>query len=216
MEISTIVWGGGVIDHKVFDEIISLENLFSAWEEFKKGKEAKPDIQKFAINLEDNIFELRRRLAAGTYRHSNYTAFYICDPKLRHIHKAQVADRILHHAIVKIIEPIFEKTFIFDSYSSRKNKGTHKAIKRLQKFAWKLSRNNTRTVWVLKCDIKKFFDSVDHDILADLIERKVKDQRAAELIKNVINSFQVIAGKGIPLGNVTSQIFSNIYLNELD
>ena len=213
------LWGGEwcrINGHDIFKNIISLENLFLSWGEFKRGKEQKLDVQKFALNLEDSIFELNKKLHTGVYRHSNYTSFYICDPKLRHINKAIVADRIVHHAIMKIIEPDFDKTFIFDSYSSRKNKGTHLAIKRFKKFAWKLSSNNTKVVWVLKCDIKKFFDSIDHDILLTFVKKKVEDTKAIKLIENIIRSFQKRNDKGIPLGNVTSQLFSNIYLNELD
>jgi RNA-directed DNA polymerase len=138
------------------------------------------------------------------------------DPKLRHIHKAEVLDRVLHHAVMRIIEPIFEKRFIFDSYSSRKNKGTHKAVKRLRHFAWKLSRNNTKTVWVLKADIRKFFDSINHAILSGFLKNLIGDERAMALIEKIIRSFAVRKNKGIPLGNLTSQLFSNIYLNELD
>jgi len=98
---------------------------------------------------------------------------------------------------MEIIEPYFDKTFIFDSYSSRKNKGTHRAIKRLQKFAWKLSRNNTKVVWVLKCDIRKFFDSVDHDILLALIKKKIAHAKAVSLTENIIRSFQKEAVKEI-------------------
>jgi len=200
----------------IFDKIISLENLFLAWVEFKKGKENKPDVQKFALNLEDNIFDLHQQLKSNTYYHSNYKSFYISDPKLRHIHKAEVVDRVLHHAIVKIIEPIFEKSFIFDSYSNRKNKGTHRAIKRFKNFAWKLSQNNTKNVWVLKCDIKKFFENVNHNILISLIERKISDSQVIKLISKIVYSFKNKNQKGIPLGNLTSQLFSNIYLSELD
>lgn len=202
--------------HKIFDKIISLQNLFLAWSEFKKGKEKKLDVQKFSINLEDDLFALHDTLESGTYKHSNYASFYVNDPKPRHIHKAEVGDRILHHAIVKIIRPIFERTFIYDSYSSRKTKGTHKANQRFRKFAWKLSRNNTKTVWTLKCDVKKFFDSVNHQILFDLIKKRIHDDKTLNLLHEVIHSFNGQKGKGIPLGNLTSQIFSNIYLNELD
>jgi len=202
--------------HNIFDKIISLDNLFLAWREFKRGKENKKDVQEFALNPEDNIFNLHRRLKNNNYLHSNYKSFYVCDPKLRHIHKASVIDRILHHAMVKIIEPIFEKSFIFDSYSNRKNKGTHRAIKRLKIFAWKLSRNNTKNVWVLKCDIKKFFENVNHDILIGLIKKKISNNQVIELISKIIYSFKGENKKGIPLGNLTSQIFSNVYLNELD
>lgn len=208
--------GGGHKSENIFEKIISLENLFLAWNEFKKGKENKKDVQRFTLNLEDNIFSLYYKLENDSYRHSHYTSFYISDPKLRHIHKAKVRDRLLHHAIIRIINPIFEKSFIFDSYSSRKNKGTHRAIKRLWSFAWRLSRNNTKTVWVLKCDIKKFFESVDHNILLNLLKKKISDEKTSSLLKEIIRSFNGLSSKGIPLGNLTSQLFSNIYLNEMD
>ncbi|PIZ00550.1 hypothetical protein COY62_02000, partial [bacterium (Candidatus Howlettbacteria) CG_4_10_14_0_8_um_filter_40_9] len=153
----------------------------------------------------------------------NYTTFYITDPKLRTINKAQVCDRVLHHGIFRVLEPIFEKKFIFDSYSSRKEKGTHKAISRFRYFAWKLSKNNTKTVWVLKCDVRKFFDSVDHEILLRLISKVIKDAKVVNLLEEIIGSFKANLKqgsfneeRGIPLGNLTSQLFSNIYLNALD
>lgn len=190
--------------------------MFAAWLKFKKGKADKNDIQAFTFKLEENIFKLQLELINYNYHHSNYISFYLCDPKLRHIHKARVRDRILHQAIVNIIEPIFESTFIFDSYSSRKQKGLHKAVKRFHYFAWKLSRNNTKKVWILKCDIKKFFDNINHAILLDLVAHKIRDHETTDLIKSVIASFNSQTGKGIPLGNLTSQLFSNIYLNKLD
>lgn len=174
------------------------------------------EVQRFALNLEDNLFKLHHKLVGGSYQHSAYASFFLHDPKLRHIHKAHIVDRILHHAIMRGIEPVFEKGFIFDSYSSRKNKGTHKAVRRLRQFAWKLSRNNTKTVWILQCDIKKFFDSVDHIILKKLIAKKIGDDRTLDLIFRVIDSFCAQAEKGMPLGNVTSQLFSNVYLNPFD
>ncbi len=207
---------GGLNSHDIFEKVISLENLFTAWNEFKRGKEKKLDVQKFALNLEDNIFELHKKLRAGTYQHSNYTSFYICDPKLRYINKATVCDRVVHHAVMRVIESMFDKTFIFDSYSSRKGKGTHRAVGKFRKLAWQLSHNDTKVVWVLKCDIKKFFDSVDHRILLALIKKKIDSTKAMDLIEDIICSFQKTKSKGIPLGNVTSQLFSNIYLNELD
>ncbi len=205
----------------MFDQIISLENLFSAWREFKKGKESKLDVQAFALNPENQIYKLHNELKNNCYRHSDYTTFYVTDPKLRTINKALVLDRVLHHAIFRVIEAVFEKKFIFDSYSSRKEKGTHKAVHRLRYFAWKLSKNNTRTVWVLKCDIRKFFDSVDHDILLNLIEKVIQEKDLIALLEEIIESFNTNQLKneprrGIPLGNLTSQLFSNVYLNALD
>lgn len=201
---------------KSFVEIISLENLFLSWAEFRIGKNNKIDVQKFSLNIEDNLFNLHDSLEKGYYRHSNYTSFFVRDPKLRHIHKADVSDRILHHVLTRALDPIFESRFIFDSYSSRKDKGTHRAIGRLKYFAQKLSKNNTKTVWILKCDIKKYFDSIDHKILLGLIKKRIKDKKIFNLIQEIIFSFHGQIGHGVPLGNLTSQLFSNIYLNELD
>ena len=167
------------------------------------------------MNLEDNVFALHERLSSGSYQHGGYQAFFVCDPKLRHIHKASVADRVLHHAVNKMLVPVFEPGFIFDLYSNRKQKGTHKAFARMQKLAWKLSRNDTRSVWALKCDVRKFFDNMDHAILLDLIRKKIDDQRLVNLIAGIVKSYQTLPGKGLPLGNLTSQLFSNIYLYPL-
>lgn len=207
--------GGGIrrkVFHNIFDEIISLENLFLAWDEFKKGKRKKKDVQEFEYNLEDNIFKLHEELKTKFYRHSNYTSFNICDPKPRKIHKACVRDRVLHHAVFRILYPIFDKPFIFDSYSCRNEKGTHRAVNRLRKFAGKVGMNNTKTCYVLKCDVKKFFNSIDQDILISLIKKKVEEDNSVWLIEGIIKSFS----KGLPLGNITSQLFANIYLDELD
>ena len=183
-----------------------------AWQEFAKGKRKKPDVQKFEFGLEDNLFSLHDALKNKTYQHSHYTAFNVCDPKLRRIHKAIVADRVLHHAIFRVLYPVFDKSFIFDSYSCRTGKGSHRAVRRLEDFLRKSSKNNCRNIFALKCDIKKFFDSIDQEILLKLIKKKIKDENAIWLIEKIISSFLV----GIPLGNVTSQLFANIYLNELD
>ena len=195
-----------------YEEIISLGNLFLSWNEFRKGKNKKPDVKKFNLFLKDNIFRLHYELKSKTYIHFPYSSFYIRDPKLRHIHKACVKDRILHHAVFRILYPIFNKSFIFDSYSCRNNKGTHRAINRLNHFARKSSKNDTKTIYVLKLDIRKFFNSIDHNILLSLIKKKIKDNDIIWLIEKIIKSFS----RGLPLGNITSQLFANIYLNELD
>ena len=211
--------GGGLkgnICHVIFEEIISLENLFLAWKEFKKGKKKKQDVQEFQFNLEDNLFQLHQELKEKTYRHAPYTAFYITDPKLRHIHKACVRDRVLHHAIFRILYPIFDEQFIFDSYSCRINKGSHRAVRRLKVFCRKASGNNSMGVVALKCDVKKFFDSVDHSVLLQFVRKRICNEDALWLIELVIKSFRADKGVGLPIGNVTSQLFANIYLNELD
>lgn len=193
-----------------------MDNLFQAWNEFKKDKRKKIDVGNFERHLEDNIFELHQALENKTYRHSDYTGFYIRDPKVRHIHKAIVKDRIVHHALFKVLNPIFESTFISASFSCRKGFGTHKGFKKVVTYSRKVSRNYAQDCWALKCDIKRFFDSVDHDILLELIERKIKDPDIMWLLEKIIRGFEIEKGKGIPIGNLTSQLFSNIYLNELD
>lgn len=201
-----------------YDNLISIENLFQAWEEFKKGKRKKLDVQIFERELEDNLFILHEKLKNKKYKHGYYEDFYVNDPKRRHIHKAQVSDRIIHHLLYKYLYEIFDKTFIFNSYSCRLNKGTHKAVLRLEKFTRIVSKNYTIDCWALKCDIKKFFASIDHAILKDLLSKKINNQDILWLLFQVIDSFHSDSGigKGIPLGNLTSQVFANIYMNELD
>lgn len=180
--------------------------------------------------MEDNLFKLHHELKNKTYRHSKYTSFYITDPKLRHIHKAIVRDRIVHHAIYRVLYPTFDKSFIFDSYSCRNGKGTYKAIYCFEKFIRAVSKNYTRPCFALKCDVRKFFSSVNHNILMNLIEKKIKDNDTAWLAEVIVDSFksysckgQTLAegsdpngNKGMPIGNLTSQLFANIYLNKLD
>ncbi len=165
----------------------------------------------------DNILKLRDDLANKTYRHSEYWAFKISDPKPRDIHKACVRDRLLHHAIYRKLYPFFDRIFIADSYSCRNNKGVHKALERFTRFVYKVSQNYTRTVWVLKCDIRKFFASIDHAILKETLARSVPDKDILWLLSLIIDSFSPIEpGIGLPLGNLTSQLFVNIYMNEFD
>lgn len=162
------------------------------------------------------MFELQEELKNGVWQHSQYTAFNVCDPKLRRIHKAGVRDRVFHHAVFRVLYPIFDKNFIFESYSCRLSKGTHKAVNRLEQFCRQFSHNNTRSIFALKCDIRKFFDSIDQNILLELIKRKIQDKNALWSIGKIIKSFEKSSSRGLPLGNVTSQLFANIYLNELD
>jgi len=196
----------------MFEKIISLKNLFDAWTEFRRNKGRRKDVAEFELQLEDNVFKLHEDLVNGTYRHGGYFSFYIHDPKKRHIHKASVRDRLLHHAIVRVIEPMWEKKFIYDSWSSRKYKGTHRAVKRLCEIGLKLSHNQSRTLWMLKLDIRKFFASIDHEILLRILKKKTFDGKLVSLFEDIIQSF----GPGVPLGDLTSQLFANIYMNKLD
>jgi len=136
------------------------------------------------------------------------------DPKTRKISKSAYRDRVVHHALCNIIVPDFDKDFIYDSHANRIGKGTLKAIERFDKFKRIVSKNNTRECFVLKADIKHYFEEVDHQILINIIRKKIKDEKAIWLIERILAVNKKI--KGMPLGNLTSQFFANLYLNELD
>lgn len=204
-----------------YHDIISLENLLCAWQEFVKGKRKREDVQEFELHLMQNIVSLHTDLKNKTYHHGTYHAFNISDPKPRNIHKATVRDRLLHHAIYRILYPFFDSTFIAHSYSCRKGKGVHKALNTFRSFSYQMSCNNTKTVWVLKCDIRKFFATIDHDVLLFVLGRYIPDTDIFWLLSEVIESFQsshstLFEKKGLPLGNLTSQLLVNIYMNEFD
>lgn len=200
-----------------YNHIISLENLLKAWKEFARGKRSRKDVQEFERNLMANIILLHRDLVAKTYTHSVYQAFKIADPKPRDIHKASVRDRLLHHALHRILSPFFAKTFIVDSNSCQKGKGIHRALQRFRKFIGIVSENNTQTCWVLKCDIKKFFANINHAILLDIAAKYIPDQDILNLMSVIVRSFNSnVDGVGLPLGNLTSQLLVNIYMNEFD
>ena len=199
-----------------YDDIISMDNLLLAWHEFVKGKKSKPDVLNFSLHLFDNILQLHSDFANKTYQHGGYQSFYITDPKLRHIHKASVRDRLVHHAVYRQLYPLFAKTFIADSFSCQLGKGTHRAVKRFNNFACQSSKNNTKTCWVLKCDIRKFFENIDHKALLKMLNEYIVDKDIINLLAEIIKSFQVNLGKGLPLGNLTSQLFVNIYMNKFD
>lgn len=200
-----------------FEEIISLDNLLLAWKEFVVGKKSRKDVQQFEQYFMRNIISLHNDLVAKKYRHSAYEAFNISDPKPRNIHKASVRDRLLHHALYRTCYPFFDKMFVTDSYSCRFGKGTHKALKTFQKFFYKISKNRTRQVWVLKCDIKKFFASIDQDVLIEILGCFIDDKDILWLLSEIIHSFHSTKkGVGLPLGNLTSQLLVNVYMNEFD
>ncbi len=229
-----IASGGGDFTVKTlfthtYEDIISVENLLLAWREFVRGKRKKADVQEFQYNLMSNILSLHNDLKAKTYGHGGYEAFKINDPKPRDIHKASVRDRLLHHALYRKLYPYFDTTFIHDSYSCRNGKGTHKAINQFRNFAHKVSKNYTKTCWVLKCDIRKFFASIDQEILMEILKRHIVDTDILSLLGDVIKSFKTntdedvvnkvspcSTSKGLPLGNLTSQLLVNIYMNEFD
>ena len=205
-----------MMTHK-YSEIIKIENLLVVWERFLRGKRHKKDVMMFRADLSANLTDLHFSLMNYSYIHGGYSAFNVSDPKPRNIHKATVRDRVLHHLIYKELYPYFEARFIYDSYSCRENKGVHRALNRFNYFAGKVSRNHSRTCYVLKCDIKKFFASVDHGVLMKILERYITDRDIIYLIGKVVSSFcSNRPGTGLPLGNLTSQLLVNIYMHEFD
>lgn len=166
----------------------------------------------------DNVLGLYNDLKNKTYKHDSYKSFNISDPKPRNIHKATVRDRLLHHLLYRETYRYFDSQFIFDSYSCRNNKGTHRAIYRLEKIYQKESINNQKTVWVLKGDVKKFFASINHKVLKNILIKYIDDRGLLWLFGQVIDSFYTKGkiGCGLPLGNLTSQLLVNIYMNEFD
>ncbi len=212
--------------NKIYNNIISLENLILAWKKARKGKTKKDYVKEFERNLFYNLIALHYELKSQTYKPKPLKTFILRDPKTRKISKSDFRDRIVYHAIVSILEPIFDKTFIYDSCANRKGKGNLLAIKRFDKFKRKISRNGKINSWFndnqvkgfyLKADIRHYFKEINHEILLDIIERKIKDERIIQLIWKILKNYQNEDNcRGMPLGNLTSQFFANIYLNELD
>jgi len=208
--------------HRLYEKLIIIENIIAGYEEFRVGKKKKKDVLAFERNREDNLFTLYQELKNKTYLPGTYSKFYVKDPKLRLIHKATVVDRIVHHIVSNELEKIFEPTFYAHSYSCRKGRGTHRGVLAFQKIALRASKNNTRVCWVVKCDVKKFFASVNHKILLNILRTKIKDEEFMDLMQKIVTGFysdrttDLNNKRGIPIGNLTSQFFSNIYLNELD
>ncbi len=193
----------------LFSKICSFENLYFSYLKARRGKNNKKEVLKFTYNLERNLFVLQKELLTEKYKTGKYRKFTIYEPKKREISALPFRDRIVHHSLYSVLEPIFEKYFISDSYACRKNKGTHKGIDKLQYFLIK-----EKPKYVLKCDVRKYFASVNHLILKKIISKRIKDKKTLSLIYEIIDSTK--SEKGIPIGNLTSQLFANIYLNELD
>lgn len=197
---------------------LSLSNIWQNWQKFRKGKRKTEELDHFQYFLEKNLRALHGDLNSGAYRHGGYRKFIVNDNKRREVAVASVKDRVVHRLIYEYLVKIYDKTFIFDAWSCRKKKGLVGAIGRAQTF---LSKYPGGFIW--RSDIKKFFDNVDHKILMDILCFRIIDPKAVCLLAEIIGSYSVPAEenksarqKGIPIGNLTSQIFANIYLNEFD
>ncbi|NQV00922.1 MAG: RNA-dependent DNA polymerase [Parcubacteria group bacterium] len=217
----------------LFSEIIIEKNLLVAFHDASIQKRFRNIILNFEKNLAENILGLQKNLLNKTYKHGKYYHFRLFDPKEREISAAPFQDRVIHHAICQIMEPIFDRKFIYDSFACRITKGSHKAIKRLQELLRKnIEESKSLSVYALKCDVSKCFPSINHEILLKILNKKIKDENTMRLLKEVISSyesdnkynelfppdshFRTKLPRGIPIGNLTSQLFVNIYLNELD
>ena len=210
----------------LFDSVCSFENLHAAAKKALKGKRGKRPGSSFFAEMEEEIIALQEELLSGTYRHGRYHYFQIHEPKKRTVAAAEFRDRVVHHAIIRVIEPLFECRFIEDSFACRTGKGTHAGMRRAAEFS-------RRFPFVLKCDIRKYFENIDHEILMALLSEVIGDRQLLGLLQNILGSHadgermvvpenglplfdSRIARRGLPIGNLTSQFSANVYLNPLD
>ena len=202
----------------LYQSLCSPKNLFIAYLKARINKSKKLYVIEFEKDLINNLNLLRTELLLHSYQPRPLKTFILRDPKTRKISKSHFRDRIIHHALINILEPIFDKIFIYDSCANRKGKGTLFASKRFEKFQRKITKNYSSYGRCLKVDIKHYFQNINHNVLLNLIKRKIKDNKIIWLIKKILNN-SLMGGEpkiGMPLGNLTSQFFANVYLNELD
>jgi len=199
----------------MFDRIISFNNLLSAYYKARRHKRFQKPLQIFEFNLEKNLINLQAGLITNQYRPKKYHRFITFEPKKRQISAPAFIDRILHHAIITVIEPIFEKVFINHSFACRKGKGTHFGMLQVSQAYHQTHQYHPR-FYCLKCDIKSYFASINHQILLRLLSKHIPCPKTIKLLTTIITSYHDTPGRGIPIGNLTSQIFANIYLHPLD
>lgn len=207
-------------------DVVNFQNLVAAARQAQRGKRFRDNVLRFNYNLENELTQLQHQLQNKTYRPGQYKTFHVKEPKARLISAAPYRDRVVHHALCNVIMPVFERTFIHDSYANRVGFGTHRALKRFTQFT-----QSSR--YVLQCDLRKYFPSIDHEILKTIIRRKIKCPDTLWLIDTIIDSSNeqepvvvyfpgddlltpLSRRRGLPIGNLTSQFFANIYLNSFD
>ncbi len=212
----------------LFDQVVSWDNLIQAFGQAARGKRGQPEVALFESGLADQLINLQQALKGGSYRPGAYRSFYIHEPKRRKISAAPFRDRVVHHALINVIEPSFEQRFIGDSYANRRGKGTHRALDRLQAFS-------RRYRYVMRMDVVKHFPSIDHEILMRRLAAVIDDRQVLSLCRLILASgdrvldqeysmvyfpgddlFAINRPRGLPIGNLTSQFWSNCYLNALD
>lgn len=212
----------------LYPQIISFENLYHAFRKARKGKRDRKEVASFELDLEPHLFRLQEELAAHIYTPGPYRNFYIRERKLRLISAAPFRDRVVHHALCRVLDPIWEPRFIYDTYACREDKGTHKALDRCQHFA-------RGYPYVLQCDIHQFFPAIDLTILRDKLARRIRDDEVLWLIDRILDGgagvlapmystewfpgddlLAPLRPRGLPIGNLTSQTWANVYLDSLD
>jgi retron-type reverse transcriptase len=212
----------------LFPRVCDYENIYLAYRKARRGKRTKPGVASFERIQEEELLTIQEELLQKTYKPGKYHSFYIHDPKTRLISAAPFRDRVVHHALINVIEPTWEPKFIYDCYANRVGKGTHRAIDRCQQFA-------RRYRYCLQCDVKQFFPSIDHAILRSILVSPVRDEQILWLCDQILSSgvgvlseaydmvyfpgddlFAPLRPRGLPIGNLTSQFWANVYLYPLD
>lgn len=211
-----------------YESVYEPQNLYNAYRKARKGKRDQPSVASFEYNLEENLFGLRTELSAFLYQPGQYYSFYRTESKRRLISAAPFRDRVVHHALINVIGNEFEKCFIDQSYANRTGKGTHRALDTCTRYL-------RSSKYSLQCDVAQFFPAIDHQILSELLGRKIHDNRLLWLCNQIISTgagildsiyqpqwfpgdslFEALRPKGLPIGNLTSQFWANVYLNPLD
>ncbi|MCY4597861.1 MAG: reverse transcriptase domain-containing protein [Bryobacterales bacterium] len=195
----------------LFEQIVEYHSLLAASHRARRGKQARIEVARFVFDLERNLLALQAELRSGTYRMRPYRTFVVREPKVRRICAAHFRDRVVHHAVCSVLDPVIEAGMIGDTFACRRGKGTHAAVRRVQDFSRKLP-------YVLLCDVRKYFETIDQEVLKDRLRRKLKDRALLALLDRIIEHPLPGGkpGKGVPIGNLTSQHFANLYLGELD
>jgi RNA-directed DNA polymerase len=217
-----------MVKNSLWEKITSFPNLLTAFHRAAQGKRSQPAVAAFEFRLEENLLSLQQELRAEIYQPGRYASFYIHEPKKRLISAAPFRDRVVHHALVRVIEPLFERQFVFDSYANRAGKGTHRALDRCTHYL-------RRFRYVLPMDVRQFFPSIDHAVLLGILCQTLADIKTLNLCQKIIASGEgvlkdeyemaffagddllaAIRPRGLPIGNLTSQFWANVYLNGLD
>jgi len=195
--------------NNLFEKIVDYNNIRLAFLKAIRGNRSSPSGVNYSRNIDKNLSVLREKLLTLNCQWGGYTSFMITDPKLRTISTAPFEQRVMHHAIMNVLEPVMERPLVFHSYACRKGKGTHAAVR------YAFDQCKTKP-YFLKLDIRKYFDSIDHEVLKTQLRRLIKDRRVIILLDGIIDSYETTCGRGVPIGNLTSQFFANMYLACLD